>query len=97
MGSEITTTLIEERKRQKMTTSENICLASLGKMCLSQPAKHFTVWSSEKQNDSESDCYIKKSTDRPTMQGPMPGDDKQCNISEATTVSKLFFKTQCLN
>lgn len=59
MGSEITTLLTEEQKRQNMATCENICLTILGEMCLSQPAKHFTFWSSEKQNNSDSDCYIK--------------------------------------
>lgn len=76
-----------------MTNCENICLTRLGKMCLSQPAKQFTVWSSEKQNNSDSDCYMKKSTGRQTMQGLMPGDDAQHGVSETTTVSKTFLKT----
>lgn len=93
LGSEITTLLTEEQKKQNMTTCENICLTSLGKMCLSQPAKHFMFWSSENKNNSDSVCYSKKSTGRQTMQGLVSGDDMQHSISETTTVSKMFFKT----
>lgn len=93
MGSEITTLLTEEQKRQNMATCENICLTILWEMCLSQPAKHFTFWSSEKQNNSDSDCYIKKSTGRQTTRGFMPGYNVQHYFWDNHSVKHVLQET----